>query len=196
MENPIFALAEKNQKRAKNIIEETNIINIWKSIGAEINLGGSLRMGLLLKHKDIDFHIYTTQLNIYDSFKAIAQLAQSPSITKIEYNNLIDTEEHCIEWHAWYIDKDNDLWQIDMIHILKGSRYDGYFEKVADNICAALTPEKKLAILTLKNETPDTEKIMGIEYYQAVIENGIDNYSDFIEWRKKHPANGIVNWIP
>ena len=26
MENPIFALAEKNQKRAKNIIEETNII--------------------------------------------------------------------------------------------------------------------------------------------------------------------------
>ena len=74
--------------------------------------------------------------------------------------------------------------------------YDGYFEKVADNICAALTPEKKLAILTLKNETPDTEKIMGIEYYQAVIENGIDNYSDFIEWRKKHPANGIVNWIP
>ena len=74
--------------------------------------------------------------------------------------------------------------------------YDGYFEKVADNICAALTPEKKLAILTLKNETPDTEKIMGIEYYQAVIENGTDNYSDFIEWRKKHPANGIVNWIP
>ena len=129
MENPIFALAEKNQKRAKNIIEETNIINIWKSIGAEINLVGSLRMGLLLKHKDIDFHIYTTQLNIHDSFKAIAQLAQSPSITKIEYNNLIDTEEHCIEWHAWYIDKDNDLWQIDMIHILKGSRYDGYFEK-------------------------------------------------------------------
>ena len=196
MENPIFALAEKNQKRAKNIIEETNIINIWKSIGAEINLVGSLRMGLLLKHKDIDFHIYTTQLNIYDSFKAIAQLAQNPSIIKIEYNNLIDTEEHCIEWHAWYIDRDNDLWQIDMIHILKGSRYDGYFEKVADNICAALTPEKKLAILTLKNETPDTEKIMGIEYYQAVIENGIDNCSDFIEWRKKHPANGIVNWIP
>ena len=114
MENPIFALAEKNQKRAKNIIEETNIINIWKSIGAEINLVGSLRMGLLLKHKDIDFHIYTTQLNIHDSFKAIAQLAQSPSITKIEYNNLIDTEEHCIEWHAWYIDKDNDLWQIHL----------------------------------------------------------------------------------
>ena len=60
MENPIFALAEKNQKRAKNIIEETNIINIWKSIGAEINLVGSLRMGLLLKHKDIDFHSLTS----------------------------------------------------------------------------------------------------------------------------------------
>ncbi len=59
-----------------------------------------------------------------------------------------------------------------------------------------LLPLKKISHLTLKNEeNSDTEKIMGIEYYQAVIENGIDNYSDFIEWRKK-TSYGIVNWIP
>ena len=69
-------------------------------------------------------------------------------------------------------------------------------KKLPTTFVQLLPLKKKLAILTLKNETPDTEKIMGIEYYQAVIENGIDNYSDFIEWRKKHPANGIVNWIP
>lgn len=196
MKNFIATLVEQNQKRAQNIIKESGIIDIWKSIGAEINLVGSLRMGLLMKHRDIDFHIYTEQLNVSDSFRAISRLAQNQAIKKIEYSNLIDTEEQCIEWHAWYLDTDNELWQIDMIHILKGSRYDGYFEKVADNICAALTPERKSIILTLKNETPESEKIMGIEYYQAVIQDGVNNYEEFIEWRKNHPANGIIHWLP
>lgn len=195
MENPIFTLAKKNLARAQHIIQETNIINIWESIGAKINLVGSVRMGLLMKHKDIDFHIYTERLNIADSFRAIEQLAQNPAIKKIEYVNLADTQECCIEWHAWYLDNVNEIWQIDMIHILKGSTYDGYFEKVADNICALLTPEKRLTILTLKNETPPDEKIMGIEYYKAVIQDGIENYSDFIEWRKRNPINGIINWF-
>lgn len=196
MKNSVLTLAEQNQKQAQIIIEETDIVNIWQSIGAEINLVGSLRMGLFMKHRDIDFHIYTEKLDISDSFKAITRLAQNPAIKKIEYANLTDTEENCIEWHAWYMDRDNKLWQIDMIHILKGSRYDGYFEKVADRISAKITPEQKYTILTLKNETPETEKIMGIEYYQAVMQDGINNYADFIEWRNTHPANGIIHWIP
>ena len=48
-----------------------------------------------------------------------------------------------------------------MIHIRKGSRYDGYFEKVAERISSVLTDETKRTILQLKNETPESEKIMG-----------------------------------
>ena len=51
-------------------------------------------------------------------------------------------------------------------------------------------------ILELKYLTPDDEHIMGIEYYQAVIADGVRTYSEFMEWRKTHPANGIVNWCP
>ena len=50
-----------------------------------------------------------------------------------------------------------------MIHIVKGSRYDGYFEKMAERITAVLTDETRQAILKLKYETPDTVKIMGVE---------------------------------
>lgn len=39
----------------------------------------------------------------------------------------------------------------------EGSRYDGYFERVAERISAVLTDEMRLAILKLKYETPDTE---------------------------------------
>lgn len=106
------------------------------------------------------------------------------------------TVEACVEWHAWYQDSESELWQIDMIHIRKGSRYDGYFEKVAERLRAVLTDETRLAILKLKYETPETEKIIGIEYYQAVIRDGVRSYAEFEVWRQEHPVTGIVEWMP
>ena len=183
----LLELAKRNQERAWEVIRQTDIINIWKSVGAEINLVGSLNMGLLMKHKDIDFHIYTSPFRISDSFQAMARL---------EYGNSLDTEEQCVEWHAWFQDPDNELWQIDMIHIVKGSRYDGYFEKMAERITAVLTDETRQAILKLKYETPDTVKIMGVEYYQAVIQDGVRTYAELEDWKKQHPVTGVIEWIP
>ena len=91
---------------------------------------------------------------------------------------------------------ENEEWQIDMIQILKGSQFDGYFERVAERIKAVLTPETRRTILELKYLTPDGEHIMGIEYYQAVIADGIRSYEEFRQWRKNHPPKGIINWCP
>lgn len=192
----ILDIAEQNQQKAWEIVENTNVIPIWESIGARINLVGSLRTGLLMKHRDIDFHIYTPTLTLADSFRAMEKLAENESVKRIEYVNLLHTVEACIEWHAWYQDTDSELWQIDMIHIRKGSRYDGYFEKVAERLRAVLTDETRLAILKLKYETPETEKIIGIEYYQAVIRDGVRSYAEFEVWRQEHPVTGIVEWMP
>lgn len=92
---------------------------------------------------------------------------------------------------AWEV-----IWQIDMIHIVKGSRYDGYFERMAERITAVLTNETRQAILKLKYETPDTAKIMGVEYYQAVIQDGVRTYAELEDWKKQHPATGVIEWIP
>lgn len=192
----IFELAKRNQQKAWEIIEDTRIVRIWEGIGAKVNLVGSLRTGLLMKHRDIDFHIYTSPLDLSASFRAMAELAENTSVKKIEYTNLLHTAEACIEWHAWYKDMEGELWQMDMIHIQEGSRYDGYFERVAERISAVLTDEMRLAILKLKYETPDTEKIMGVEYYQAVIQDGVRSYPEFEEWRRLHPAVGVVEWVP
>ena len=191
----ILELAKRNQQKAWEIIEDTRIVRIWEGIGAKVNLVGSLRTGLLMKHRDIDFHIYTSPLDLSASFRAMAELAENTSVKKIEYTNLLHTAEACIEWHAWYQDMEGELWQMDMIHIQEGSRYDGYFERVAERISAVLTDEMRLAILKLKYETPDTEKIMGVEYYQAVIQDGVRSYPEFEEWRRLHPAVGVVEWV-
>lgn len=195
MEN-ILEIARRNQQKAWEIVEKTNIITIWESIGARINMVGSLRTGLLMKHRDIDFHIYTSSLTLADSFRAMAELAENTSVRKIECVNLLHTAEECVEWHAWYQDTEEEFWQIDMIHIRENSRYDGYFEKVAERISAVLTDETKQAILNLKYETPDTEKIMGVEYYQAVIRDGVRSYSEFEEWRRLHSVTGVIEWVP
>ncbi len=192
----ILDIARLNQQKAWKIVENSGIIQAWESIGAVVNLVGSLRTGLLMKHRDIDFHIYSSSLSLSGSFQAMAKLAENPFIRKIECVNLLHTIEECVEWHAWYQEPDDELWQIDMIHIRKGSRYDGYFEKVAERIGLLLTDETRLAILQLKDETPETEKIIGVEYYQAVIRDGIRNYADFQEWRKQHPVTGVVEWMP
>ena len=149
----ILELAKRNQQKAWEIIEDTRIVRIWEGIGAKVNLVGSLRIGLLMKHRDIDFHIYTSPLDLSASFRAMAELAENTSI-------------------------------------------NGYFERVAERISAVLTDEMRLAILKLKYETPDTEKIMGVEYYQAVIQDGVRSYPEFEEWRRLHPAVGVVEWMP
>lgn len=192
----IEEIAAKNQQKAWEIIRETNVVGVWQDIGATINLVGSLKTGLLVKHRDIDFHIYTGELNVADDFTAMMKLAQHPRIKRMEYGNLLDTDEKCIEWHAWYEDECKNLWQLDMIHIEKGSAYDGYFEKVAERISALLTEETRQAILRLKYETPETEKIMGIVYYQAVIQDGVRTYAEFREWLKQHPTDGVIEWMP
>lgn len=187
-------LAQENQKKAFEIIEKTKVLECWQSIGAEINLIGSLKMGLLCKHLDIDFHIYTPTLEVAQSFVAIAKLASNPKIIHIEYRNLLEEEDQCLEWHALY--QDEQLWQIDMIHIVQGSKYAGYFERVAQRILAVMSEAQKEQILRLKFETPDNLKIAGIEYYQAVLQEGITDFKEFMQWRKNRPQGAIIEWIP
>ena len=193
--NDIEFIAQNNFEKALQVIEKSNVRQVWESIGAEVHQVGSMAMGLLMKHRDIDFHIYTGELNISESFKVIEKLCANPAVTRMEYRNLADTEEACLEFHIWFM-LENEEWQLDMIQILKGSLFDGFFENVAARINAVLTPETRRTILELKYLTPDDEHIMGIEYYQAVIEDNVKTYPEFLQWRSKHPATGIVTWCP
>ena len=194
--NNLLQLSNRNLQRAKEIINDLQIVETWQKLGAKANLVGSARMGLMMKHLDIDFHIYSERFSVADSFAAIAAFAGNSRIKQISYTNLIDSDEKCLEWHLWYHDTDNRVWQLDMIHILNDSPYAGYFERMADRISAVLSPEQKIAILTIKNEVTDSEHVMGVEIYQAVIRDGVRTYPEFTEWHKTHKADGIVEWMP
>ena len=182
------------EKQAREIIAASNIINIWEVAGARVNIVGSLKIGVLAKHRDIDFHIYTPELDIDRSFKIMAAICRPPQIKQCTFINLADTEERCFEWHLQWQTAGNPCWQLDLIQIEAGSLYDGYFEKTADKIKQAMTEEMRQTILELKFATPDDMKIGGIEYYKAVIQDGIRDFESFLRWRQKQNFSGIIPW--
>ena len=183
-------------RRAESLLRRSGIVEAWRQAGAEVNVVGSLRMGLMMRHRDIDLHIYSSPLTLEGSFGVMARIAASPNIGRIECRNLIATEERCVEWHVEWHEAEGEMWSIDMIHIERGSRYDGYFERMTDGVNRVATPGMRRTILRLKWETPPTEHIMGVEYYRAVIEGGVRTYGEFERWRAAHPVEGVLEWIP
>ena len=58
-----------------------------------------------------------------------------------------------------------------------------------------MSEEMRRTILKLKFETPDDMKIPGIEYYKAVIQDGVRDFFSLLKWRERnHSENGIIIW--
>lgn len=188
--------AARVSARARQIVAELEIVESWKAVGARAELVGSLRTGLQIGHRDVDFHIYSNPFTISASFEAVGRIASHPHIRSVAYANLLDAEDRCLEWHATYSPDGAESWQIDMIHLHPESPYVGFFEDVADRIERALTPETRCAILAIKDAVPAGQKVMGIRVYQAVLRDGVRTWDEFRAWDAKNPADGIITWKP
>lgn len=191
----INELAIANQGKARAILEESGIVEAWADAGCRINIVGSLRMGLLAAHRDIDLHVYSKGITTELSFSIAARIAENPNVTEIRCINGLHTAEHCIAWHFFY-KYENEIWQLDVIHIEEGSEYDGYFEKMADRIVEVMSEEQRDIILRLKFETPAGYDYHGVEYYEAVIADGITSLPALGKWVEEHRKKPQYYWIP
>lgn len=61
-------LAQQNQHRANEVIRELDLLNFWECHGCRANLIGSLAMNLLVKHLDIDIHVYSSDITEESQF--------------------------------------------------------------------------------------------------------------------------------
>lgn len=195
-QNQIDDMALANQKKAGEVLEQSGIAEIWKDAGCRVNLVGSLRMGLLASHRDIDLHVYSSGITTESSFAIVAKIAKNPKVMEMKCINGLHTDEHCIAWHVFYKADDGAIWQFDIIHIEEGTEYDGYFERMANRIVEVMTPEQKDTILRLKFETPEGRDYHGVEYYEAVIADGITSMPDFENWVTEHRKKNPYYWIP
>ena len=114
----------------------------------------------------------------------------------MSYDNVLHTERQCIVWGVMYKDDAGDDWTFDMVHMVRGSAYDGYFERVAQGVKDLLTSERHAAILMLKNDTPAEVYIPGIYYCRAVLDGGVRTYADLKRWYDTHKVDGMMRWTP
>lgn len=194
-QNEIILRAEYSQEKARDVLRASQIADIWEKAGCRVNIVGSLKMGLLAKHRDIDLHVYSKDITEESSFAIAARMAANPHVTEIRCINGLHTDEHCVAWHVSYMSGD-ELWQFDIIHIEEGSEYDGFFERMADRICEVMTPEQKETILRLKFETPAEYDFHGVEYYEAVIADGVTTIETLKEWVERRRSKPAYYWIP
>lgn len=195
-DSEIQNLTDKRHNEAFQIIIALGIVEILESAGCRVNLIGSLKMGLLARHRDIDFHVYSSGITTTSSFAMMAALAENPAITEIKCINGLHTDEHCISWHLAYLTDNKETWHIDIIHIEEKSPYDGFFENMAARIAETMTPNQRATILRLKWETPENEQIHGVEYYEAVISGGITTLPELRKWIQAHRKREPYYWIP
>jgi len=192
----INELALANQIKARNVLAQSGIAEIWKAAGCRVNLVGSLRMRLLAAHRDIDLHVYSAGITTQGSFAIMAEIAKNPRVSEIKCINGLHTDEHCLAWHILYKAEDGEVWQFDIIHIEEGTEYDGYFEHMADRIGEVMTTQQRDTILRLKFDTPAHKDYHGVEYYEAVIADGISSMPEFNEWIIAHRKKPPYYWIP
>ncbi|MBD5185804.1 MAG: phosphoglycerate mutase family protein [Bacteroidales bacterium] len=192
----IKAIAEAKQKAANHVLETSGIRDVWQQAGCRVNIVGSLRMNLLVTHNDIDLHVYSRGITEESTFAIAAKMSAISGVVDITSINGLHTDEHCMAWHVHYKANDGTVWKFDIIHIEEGTEYDGFFERMADRITEVATPEQKETIMRLKFETPESEVIHGVEYYEAVIADGITNLDQLRRWISNHRAAAPYYWIP
>ena len=199
-----LGIAERNLRRAKEIIAELGVEEAWKSVGGTANLVGSVRTGLLMSNLDIDFHVYSgdsrgesAEAQLQDGFAAMAKIASRKGMQKIECYNFLGEEDRSFDWHLFYADTDERTWKIDIIHIMNDSAYKGKFERVAEKISAALTPEFRKSILKIKWDGMQRGvQVVGIEVYKAVIEDAVRTFDEFQAWKAETACDRILQWEP
>ena len=184
------------QSRAREVLAESGIPGILEDAGLRVNLIGSLKMGLLAAHRDIDMHVYSADVTTDFSFSVMAKVACNERVTEIKCINGLHTDERCIAWHVFYKASDGELWQFDIIHIEAGSQYDGFFERMASRICEVMTDKQRDTILRLKFETSGISDYHGVEYYEAVIADGVRSLDELDSWVENHRQKPPRYWIP
>lgn len=195
MKKDVIERSLRCQQRARRVLEESGIAEVWRSSGCRVSLVGSLRMGLLASHRDIDLHVYSKDITIESSFAIVANIASNQNVTEIRCINGLHTDEHCVAWHVFY-NYEGEIWQFDIIHIEEGTEYDGYFERMADRITEVMTPEQREIILSLKFDSSDDCGYHGVEYYEAVIADGVSTIEELSDWVSEHRKKPPYYWMP
>ncbi len=191
----VIQRSEQRRHTAEAILHDLDLMNRWRRFGRPV-LVGALAIDVAVA-PDIDMEIYCPDLKIEHGFQVISECAMNPRVTSAQFINALNTPDKALYWQLHYCDEAGIDWKVDM-----WSAPEDYAlprgEHFVQPMKAALTPETRMAILTLKEARAAGElpMFLSVDLYRAVIEGGVRTPDQWRKWQQTHETGVLTDWKP
>jgi predicted nucleotidyltransferase len=189
--------AETQQRRAYELIEVLNLLDVLRPIGNPVIIG-SLRTGLMVD-PDIDIVVQVDgRPDIAHCFAAMSSLATNQDIVQVVFfENKLSRP-----FNGLFFDIacqfQGTSWQLNISVFGSDCPHRHAIEETSDALLMALTPRIKEIILCIKAERHDLfgpyigaksgQMAATIDLYRAVFDGDVKTYDQAVAWIAEHPS--------
>ncbi|QPQ35487.1 MULTISPECIES: hypothetical protein [unclassified Lysinibacillus] len=185
--------ANKRKTRAMQILDELQLIQKWSTVG-DCYLVGATAYNLIVS-PDIDMETFSEELNPDKIMKELASLINNKNVLELKFKNYMDSDFQGFYFKIIYLDNQEE-WNIDM-WLFSNERQGALSKDLVPLMKKALSDTTRQAILEIKEALLQENLIYSSVYiYQAVLDYGVSNVTDFLAWTKNHNTNGLIPWKP
>ncbi len=185
--------ANKRKTRAMQILDELQLIQKWSTVG-DCYLVGATAYNLIVS-PDIDMETFSEELNPDKIMKELASLINNKNVLELKFKNYLDSDFQGFYFKIIYLDNQEE-WNIDM-WLFSNERQGALSKDLVPLMKKALSDTTRQAILEIKEALLQENLIYSSVYiYQAVLDYGVSNVTDFLAWTKNHNTNGLIPWKP
>ncbi|SFH55778.1 hypothetical protein SAMN05421678_12168 [Actinopolymorpha cephalotaxi] len=188
------ARAEVRLAQARQVLDELNFLDRWRTVGDPVVVG-SVALGAVVR-PDVDLEIYTGSPSIRDGFGVVADLAEQPKVRAMRYKDERDRPSRGLYWRLDYELTPEETWHVDMWLFPSGPAH-GSSTELTEAVAGALTEGRRDAVLAIKEEAVGRgTRAHGHWVYQAVIDEGVASYAEYVEWLGDRDVWEHTDWRP
>ncbi|MFJ7662453.1 hypothetical protein ACIQXW_08635 [Lysinibacillus sp. NPDC097162] len=185
--------ANKRKVKAIRILDELQLIQKWSTVG-NCFLVGATAYDLIVSH-DIDIETFSEEINPDKIMKELVSLINNKNVLELKYKNYIESDFKGFYFKIIYLDNEEE-WYIDM-WLFSNDRQGALSRDLVPLMKKALSESTRKAILEIKEALlEDNLNYSSIFIYQAVLDYGVSNVTDFLAWSKNHNMNQLIQWKP
>jgi hypothetical protein len=192
----LFAREAKRRATAISLLDQLDLPNQWQKFGTPY-LVGAVSYDLVVA-SDIDIEVYCPDdPKIEEGFEVLRNCSLHPCVKQASFVNHIADEDQGYYWQLRLQDNEGGEWKVDMWSV----RQDYPLPTSRDFVQPmrnALNDETRAAILSIKEAmlNQPVHKCLSIYVYQSVMRDGVRSFDEFLDWRKDHSEEGLVDWKP
>lgn len=191
----VVMAAERRQRAAEAILADLDLIGRWSAVGRPV-LVGATSYGLMVA-PDLDLEIFCDgDPSVEAGFAVLAACAAHPSTTRAAYSNHLDGPDQGLYFKLGFRHQGEE-WKIDM-WALREDHPGPLSSWLVEPMRAALGPESRRSILTIKQELTDRPELRcgSIHVYRAVLSHGVRTFAEFQDWRAGQDTESLTDWRP